>query len=411
MVLSDLAKEIKASRNMDVALQLGWKSAGAKFTVAAGKINVPLSPVRDATPQDTFTYGSGTKPVTAAAVMRLIDAGRLRREDKLHTYIDPYLQRNAGTTLAELYGSDANNSTVLQILRMSAGIPDFENGDVDADILAHASRSWSPYEFMQRAKAFPMPCKPGECSAYSSTSFELAGLLLAALQNPSGNWTDFDMRSAAFSDKNRYVSLSFPADSGKIADTVTATALTDRGTGWPDNVVIREQNPSILGWTCGNMVGTAGDVAAFYHDLLAPVVNSSEQIVSDAARAEMMRFELQTKGWGAGWLSYGAGLMEQVGHEGASMNSSSPSKPDDWNYYIGHGGLTYGYSAEQGYIPKIGAAFAVVSNTDHQEFVFTARCRLFEAAAKFLKGEDIYFNCKSIEEVFPNKELLYQMLV
>lgn len=219
------------------------------------------------------------------------------------------------------------------------------------------------------------------------------------------------MRSAAFPDKDRYKSLHFPAASGQISDTVTVPAITDRGAGWPDSVVIRDQNPSILGWTCGNLVGTAGDVAAFYYDLLAPTATSSERIVSDAARDEMCRFELQTKGWGAGWLSYGAGLMEQVGKEGASMNSSSPSKPGDWNYYIGHGGLTYGFSAEQGYIPKLGAAFVVVANTDHQEFVFTARCRVFEAAAKFLKGEEIYFNCKSFGKATANTESLFEIIV
>lgn len=294
---------------------------------------------------------------------------------------------------------------------MSAGIPDFENGNVDAEILNDASRIWTPYEFLQRAKSFPMPCEPGQCSAYSSTSFELAGLLLAALHDRSGNWTEFDMRSAAFPDRNRYASLRFPAAFGKIADTVTVPALTDRGVGWPDDVVIRDQNPSILGWTCGNMVGTAGDVAAFFYDLLAPTATSSERIISDAARAEMCRFELQTKGWGAGWLSYGAGLMEQVGREGASQNSSSPSGPYDWNYYLGHGGLTYGYSAEQGYIPKMGAAFAVVTNTDRQEFVFSARCRVFEAAAKFLKGEDIYFNCKRFDKESAATHPWFEMIV
>ena len=77
---------------------------------------------------------------------------------------------------------------------------------------------------------------------------------------------------------------------------------------WPQ-VPIFDQHPSILGWTCGNMVGATKDVAAWFYDLLAPDT-ANPKIVSDAARAEMMRLETLTAGWAKGKLKYGAGLME-----------------------------------------------------------------------------------------------------
>merc|ERR1711970_1351620 len=56
----------------------------------------------------------------------------------------------------------------------------------------------------------PLYCNPGTCLAYSSTGYEVAGLLLAAVLNPQGEWYDFDLGSAVFEDRSAYASMSFP---------------------------------------------------------------------------------------------------------------------------------------------------------------------------------------------------------
>merc|ERR1712072_1117889 len=56
----------------------------------------------------------------------------------------------------------------------------------------------------------PLYCKPSQCRAYSSTGFEVAGLVLAATLNPAGRWYDFDLGKALFDDPSAYPQMFFP---------------------------------------------------------------------------------------------------------------------------------------------------------------------------------------------------------
>ena len=60
---------------------------------------------------------------------------------------------------------------------------------------------------MQAAASTQAVCDPGTCSYYSSTSYEVAGLVLAAVQKPDGDWTDLDFRAAITGDDSRYPSM------------------------------------------------------------------------------------------------------------------------------------------------------------------------------------------------------------
>jgi hypothetical protein len=46
-----------------------------------------------------------------------------------------------------------------------------------------------------------------------------------------------------------------------------------------------EQDASILGWTCGDLVASARDVAKFYWDLISP--DSLNKVVSEASLSSM----------------------------------------------------------------------------------------------------------------------------
>merc|ERR1719456_562196 len=149
--LQDMLNQLAASSN--VGLQLGWKSAGESFSIAAGNVTNPGENARAITPDDTFNYGSGTKATIATAVMRMVDAGKLKLSDKVSTYVNPFLKRNNGTTLEDLYGSQMADATVLQVLRMEAGIPDFEGSrnkpNVDSEALHSHGTVFPPYSWMR----------------------------------------------------------------------------------------------------------------------------------------------------------------------------------------------------------------------------------------------------------------------
>lgn len=409
-MLAELNAEIKERFKLDVAMQIGLKSDTEDFGVAAGTVRESLFKRRPVTPADTFAYGSGTKSFTAAAVMRLIDAGKVRGDDPCAQYIDPFLERNNGTTTAEIFGPAVLNATVLDLVRMSAGIPDFEStpqgspqgNSYDKEVLEHGRRVWPPYGSIRFSASMPWPgpggklyCYPGTCGAYSSTSYQLAGLLLAALQVPGGNWTDLDLGDIALPNRSRYPSLRFPPARGaaslahaRMSDTLTVYGRAAMPS-WPHSIIY-DQNPSILGWTCGNMIGAATDVARWYYDLLA----TPGTVVSQASLKEMERLEPLTYGWSTG-MPYGAGLM---------LSSLSNNKT---NYTeglaIGHAGLTYGFSSSQGgsasIAPGAKVAFSVATNTDVPFFSTIAGCRMAEIVRKVYTGADAHFNCTRLVDL------------
>ena len=75
--------------NPDFAITLGWKSSTEEFALSSGVVKGSLFPDgradRPADPHDKFLFGSGTKPLTAAAVLRLADAGALSLDDRSRT--------------------------------------------------------------------------------------------------------------------------------------------------------------------------------------------------------------------------------------------------------------------------------------------------------------------------------------
>merc|ERR1712084_175289 len=105
---------------------------------------------------------------------------------------------------------------------MGGGIRDFEDDySYDVWVLGNGSKVWEPYAAMNfsvsdvNIKAGggegPLICNPGECTAYSSTSYIVAGLLLASVLTPESDWFDFDLGDAIFTEDQRkeYPSMHF----------------------------------------------------------------------------------------------------------------------------------------------------------------------------------------------------------
>merc|ERR1719246_112519 len=374
--------------NIGKPVQFGWKSATESFTLAAGNVTNPGESIRDVTIDDIFNYGSGTKTPVAVAIMRLVDAGKIKLSDKASTYVNPFLKRNNGTTLEELYGSQIANATVLHLLRMEAGLPDFEDarGQAAIDDAAKYSHGevFSPYDWMHAAALFDAVCNPGNCSFYASNSYEVAGLVLAAVQQPSGDWTDLDFAKAISDDSSRYPSMQMPADQGRLQDYITVAGVS--GYSGSNVTYIWEQNPTVMGWTCGGMNANTGDLARFFYDLLSP--KTKHPLVSDGLVKEMKN--LKQLNTGNFQVDYGAGLMDSAPPQ---YNKPTTKGPDDWGYIIGHIGETFAFHAISGYMPKAEAAISIVTNSDAGHHAVDAiACKASEIAAKY-SGETVDLQC------------------
>ena len=65
---------------------------------------------------------------TAAAVLRLVDAGEFDLDSKALPLMDTFFRRLNGTSLESFLGPLIKRVTVRQLLQMRSGIADFDNG-------------------------------------------------------------------------------------------------------------------------------------------------------------------------------------------------------------------------------------------------------------------------------------------
>jgi CubicO group peptidase (beta-lactamase class C family) len=242
---------------------------------------------------DTMELGSGTKPFTATAVMRLVDQGKVKLDDPAHIHIDPPLKAGWNTTMYELFGLYANNVTVHNLIFMQSGINDYEVGDFDQNmLLPNESHSiQDPMVILKYLAELPAksPCLtdnctwsfyPGTHTQYSSTNFVLAGFILVN-HAPEGQntWDTFDMFETLGLNKADYPHLYFKP-TGRACDNGLTVPGTSLAFGKAE---IYAQDASIMGWTCGYATAAAKDIAKFYYDLLGP----EPKIVSDELRQLM----------------------------------------------------------------------------------------------------------------------------
>ncbi len=125
-----------------------------------------------ATTQSLFRIASMTKSITAMAILKLRDAGKLRLDDPAEQYI-PELE-----TLKYLT-ADAPRITVRNLLTHSAGFPednpwgDRQLADSDADLLALI------------AKGLSNASAPGEAYEYSNLGFAMLGRIISVVSGTS----------------------------------------------------------------------------------------------------------------------------------------------------------------------------------------------------------------------------------
>lgn len=168
-------------------------STGRDFGLGSGP-RTPFGLPRYAKPgnltgNDTGILGSGTKPYTAAGAMRLVDQGKVSLDDKASIHLDGPMKAMWNTSFVGLFGVNATNVTVGNILRMQSGLADMDNSKYEAKVLVNETHGHSPLEDLQYVANLtgPFGCKnrtctwafePGAHTQYSSTNYLLAGLIL-----------------------------------------------------------------------------------------------------------------------------------------------------------------------------------------------------------------------------------------
>ena len=244
---------------------------GRSFGLGAGPRTPPSLP--EANPgtvsgKDTMLLGSGTKPFTAAAVLRLVDQHKVALDDRVMKHIDPVLTALNGTTFVQLFGPLAAKVTVGQLLSMQSGIADFDIPDVDNRALVAGRLPGGIFDNLYTVAAFPEEngcntynctwvCEPGTCVSYSSTSYILAGLVLLAHAPPGQrNPATYDQFAALGLHEVEFRHTHFLTSGAMNASGLTVAGLSLAY----GEAEMFAQDASILGFTCGNVGASAHDI-------------------------------------------------------------------------------------------------------------------------------------------------------
>ncbi|KAL3931254.1 MAG: hypothetical protein SGPRY_001200 [Prymnesium sp.] len=322
---------------------------------------------RKARATDRFVWGSVTKLVTGASVLRLVDQGALSLQDRVAPLddavrcppihhpstraltVDPFLARSAATTpsqnfssIVQLWGEGVGEVRVKDLLSMHSGIPDFDTATPGknptdpfrASCYAHPRHAYSPAQlislpWVRRPLLFPA----GTCdvrkyyNCYSSTNYVLLGMLLAqhfGEQKP-GRETGRQGRTG-----------------DGLVGWWESRKLTEEGCESPTDM---NAHYSLVaagvfgGWTASDLVADASDVAQLGQDVYGP----DYKLISKPL-VDMMYAESAETGYGL-----------------ATFNLSRLT-PNDIAY--GHLGATYGYQSLLVYVPTLQLSFAIGTNIE-----------------------------------------------
>lgn len=248
-----------------------------------------------------FWVASQTKPITATALMMLVDAGTVRLDDPVHAYLPEFRD------LWVVHAADANRLVlkrpeqpvkVRELLTHTSGLPFLSSAELPAmDLL--------PLREAARVYAMTMLlAEPGSRYQYSNAGINAAG---AIVQVVSGQpFEDFlQMRLFAPLGMRDTTFRPTPTQLARLAKSyrpnAAQTALEETSIGVLTEPLDAPNRQPVPG---GGLFATAGDCALFCQMILNGGQWGGQRFLSEAAVAEMTRRQLpddMPAKYGLGW--------------------------------------------------------------------------------------------------------------
>jgi CubicO group peptidase (beta-lactamase class C family) len=186
---------------------------------AHGTANLPFKiPVTETT---AFSIASATKSFAGVALMQLVEAGKVRLDDRIDRYVDSLPAAWRAVTLR-------------QLITHISGLPDVLNPQSGILIASSPQAAWA------RVRTLPVVAPPGTRWSYNHTNYWLLGLMMARVTGEplhraiQRQFTAADMPSATIGDvrdvaantSDTYSYLRFEGDSAR-RDTVLERVVVD----------------------------------------------------------------------------------------------------------------------------------------------------------------------------------------
>jgi len=270
-------------------------------------------------PRHRFRIASHSKSFTAAGVMKLREAGKLRLDDPIGEYVK------------ELHPQIAQ-ATLVQILSHSAGIV---RDGVDAGFFQDRRPFPSANELMADLQDPPV-IEAGLRFKYSNHGFGLLGLAIAAITGESyRSWIKREIIEAAGleeTEPDMPIPNGVPFTRGHTGELLLGKRLVIAG-----DFTLNAVAPA------GGFVSTAADLAKYFAQL-AP--NAAHSVLSAGSRREMTR-----RHWRNPHSSmeryYGLGIIS--------------GRLEGWEWF-GHGGGLQGYASTTCVVPKRELTVCILTN-------------------------------------------------
>lgn len=266
-----------------------------------------------ATPQMRYKIGSNTKQFVAAAMLLLVEDGKVSLDEKISRFL-PELTR-------------ANEITVRQVLAHTAGYPDYYPLDYVAPFM---EKPTTVDAILANWGKRPLSFEPGSRWEYSNTGYAIAGRII---EIASGMSLDTFIRS-------------------RIAEKLGMRSMVDTSTVPWDESDPQGYEVAALGpprparpegkywiWAAGNLAMTASDLARWDIALM------HDAILNKTSRKAITTENLLAGGTGT---NYGLGLFVRMTPEGRLR----------WD----HGGETAGFRSQNTIFPNDDTAIVVLTN-------------------------------------------------
>ncbi|MFJ5726882.1 serine hydrolase domain-containing protein [Streptomyces paradoxus] len=250
-IVSDFLRDSHDQPGVLAALNgpgIDWSGAAGVADLVDGRPLGPAAAVRVA---------SVTKTFTAAAVLRLVESGRLGLDDP----ITPLTSGELIEALGE-GGYRTGRMTVRQLLQHTAGLYDWgTDPDYDREAFARPAHRWTRLEQVRWAVAHGRPlADPGTEFHYSDTGYILLGDILERVTGTS--------LAAAYRTLLDFERLGLESVHLESLETAPEGAA-DRAHQYSAGTDLLAVDPSCDLWGGGGLVSTMRDLALFVRALFA----------------------------------------------------------------------------------------------------------------------------------------------
>ena len=261
----------------------------------------------------TFEIGSMTKQFTSAAVLQLVEAGKVKLDDPIQTYVNSFPDKGHPVTIHHL-------------LSQTSGLPEFF--DVDEEEFHLLATEHTPEQLVDYYRDLPLDFEPGTRFAYSNANYPLLGMVIERVSGLSlAEYFERFLFTPIGMDQS---SLWYTADSPPAPAGYRISAA---------NEMVR--SPKIVGSTvyaAGGIVSTLRDLHRWNDELRQPT-HLSGRLVKQLTR-EKKTTDRRPTGYG-----YGFFVGELLGRR-----------------TVHHGGNMYGFTSKALYLPKEDIYVCVLEN-------------------------------------------------